>query len=174
MVFIDDILVYSKIKIEHAEHLRLVLQILTEKKLYVKLSKCEFWMKEVKFLEHIVSQGGIFIDPSKVKVVLNWEQPTTITKVRSFLGLGRYYQQFIKNFSQIALPLTELTRKDVPFVWTSKCKRSCQELKEKLTIAPVLILPDRCGPFEVYCDASKKGLGCVLMQNKNVVAYASR
>ena len=159
-VFIDDILVYSKTK---GEHLRLVLQILRERKLYAKLSKCEFWMKEVKFLGHVVSQGGISVAPSKVKAVLNWEQPTTVTEVRSFLGLAEYYRWFIKNFSQIALPLTKLTKKYAPFEWMPKCERSFQELKEKLTTAPVLTLPDPHGLLEVYCDASKKGLGCVLM-----------
>ena len=92
MVFIDDILVYLKTKQEHAEHLRLVLHILREKKLYAKLSKCEFWMKKVKFLEHVVSQGGISIDPCKVEAVLNWERPTIVTEVRSFLGLVEYYR----------------------------------------------------------------------------------
>ena len=130
-------------------------------------------MKEVKFLGHVVSQGGISVDPSKVEVVLNWERPTTITEVRSFLGLAGYYRWFVKNFSQIALPLTRLTRKNAPFEWTPECKRSFQELKEKLTTAPVLILPNPHGPFEVYCDAFRKGLGCVLMQNRNVVTYAS-
>ena len=163
VVFIDHILVYSKTEQEQAEHLRLVLQILREKKLYAKLSKCKFWMKEVKFLSHVVSQGGISVDPNKVEVVLNWERPAIVTEVRSFLGLARYYRRFVKNFSQIALPLTKLTRKNAPFEWTPECEQSFQDLKEKLTTAPVLTLPNPHGPFEVYRDASKKGFGRMLM-----------
>ena len=174
VVFIDNILVYSKIEHEHSEHLRSVLQIMRERKLYAKLSKCEFWMKEVKFLGHVVSQRGISIDPSKVEAALNWEQPTIVTEVKSFLDLAKYYRQFVKNFSQITLPLMKLTRKNIQFEWTPKYGQSFQELKEKLTIVPVLTLPDPHGQFEVYCDAFRKGLGCVLMQSRNVVTYASR
>ncbi|XLS75404.1 hypothetical protein HN51_032269, partial [Arachis hypogaea] len=174
VVFIDDILIYSKTEEEHAEHLRIVLQILREKKLYAKLSKCEFWKSEVKFLGHVVSKKGIAVDPTKVEAVMDWKQPTTVTEIRSFLGLAGYYRRFIKGFSQIALPMTKLTRKDTPFVWTPECEESFQTLKKKLTTAPVLVLPEPNEPFEVYCDASLKGLGCVLMQHRNVVAYASR
>ncbi|XP_072071853.1 uncharacterized protein [Arachis hypogaea] len=158
---------------EHEEHLRTMLQILRERKLYAKLSKCEFWKEEVKFLGHVVSKGGIAIDPSKVEAVMEWERPTTVTEIRSFLGLAGYYQRFVEGFSGIALPMTKLTRKEVPFVWTSECEESFQTLKQKLTSAPVLILPKPHEPFEVYCDASLKGLGCVLMQHRNVVTYAS-
>ena len=149
--------------------MRLVLQILREKKLYAKLSKCEFWMKEVKFLGHVVSQKGISVDPNKVEAILNWERPMTVTKIRSFLGLAGYYRRFVKDFSQIALPLTKLTRKDASFEWMPECEQSFQDIKERLTMAPMLTLLDPHGLFEVYCDASKKGLGCVLMQNKNVM-----
>ncbi|XP_072066812.1 uncharacterized protein [Arachis hypogaea] len=100
-----------------------------ERKLYAKLSKCEFWKEEVKFLCHVVSKGGIAVDPSKVEAVMEWERPTTVTKVRSFLGLAGYYRRFIEGFSRIALPMTKLTRKDVPFVWTSECEESFQTLK---------------------------------------------
>ncbi|XP_020972527.1 uncharacterized protein LOC110269186 [Arachis ipaensis] len=174
VVFIDDILVYSKTAKEHEKHLRIVLQILKERKLYAKLSKYKFWKEEVKFLGHVVSKGGIAVDPSKVEVVMDWERPTTVMEVRSFLGLAGYYRRFIEGFSRIALPMTKLTRKEVPFVWTSECEESFQTLIQKLTSAPVLILPEPHKPFEVYCDASLKGLGCVLMQYRNVVAYASR
>ena len=138
----------------------------------MKLSKCEFWMKEVKFLGHVVSQGRISVNPSKVKAMISWEWPTTITEVKSFLDLVGYYKWFIKGFSQIALPLTKLTKKNVSFKWIPECERNFQELKEKLTTAAALVLPDTRGPFEIYCDASRKGLGCILMQNWNVVAYA--
>ena len=118
VVVIDDILVYSKMEREYTDHFRMVLQILREKKLYAKLPKYEFWMNEVKFLRHVVSQGGISVDPSKVEAILNWERPTTVTEVRSFLGLAGYYRRFVKNLSQIALFLTKLTRKIAPFEWT--------------------------------------------------------
>ena len=174
VIFIDDILIYLKTKEEHEEHFRMVLEILRDKKLYDKLSKCEFWMEEVKFLGHVVLRGGISVDPSKVEAVINWERPTTVTEVRSFLGLASYYRRFIKGFSQISLPLTKLTRKNAVFAWTEECERSFRDLRQKLTSAPVLVLPDPKGAFEVYCDASGRGLGCVLMQDRNVVAYASR
>ncbi|CAJ2628780.1 unnamed protein product [Trifolium pratense] len=174
VIFIDDILIYSKDSQEHAEHLRIVLEILREKKLYAKFSKCEFWLSEVKFLGHVISQGGVSVDQSKVEAVLNWERPRSVTEVRSFLGLAGYYRRFIKSFSQIALPLTRLTRKDTPFVWNEECERSFRRLKEMLTQAPVLTIPDPTKSYVVFCDASAKGLGCVLMQDDRVVAYASR
>ena len=111
MVFIDDILVYSRDEHEHEQHLQIVLQTLTEKKLYAKLSKCNFWLKEVSFLGHIVSIEGIRIDPAKVDAVVNWKLPRSVTEVRSFLGLARYYRRFMKGFSVIACPL----RKGVKF-----------------------------------------------------------
>ncbi|XP_057761022.1 uncharacterized mitochondrial protein AtMg00860-like [Arachis stenosperma] len=145
---------------EHEEHLRIVLQILKERKLYAKLSKCEFWNEEVKFLGHVVSKGGIAVDPSKV-VVMEWERPTLVIEVRSFLGLARYYRRFIHGFSQIALPMTKLTRKDIPFVWTSECKESFQTLKEKLTSVSILILPKPQEPFGVYMLALLTMSSCV-------------
>ncbi|MCH87014.1 retrotransposon protein [Trifolium medium] len=152
----------------------IVLEVLREKKLYAKFSKCEFWLDEVKFLGHVISQGGVSVDQSKVEAVLNWERPRNITEVRSFLGLAGYYRRFIESFSQIALTLTRLTRKDTPFVWNEECEESFGQLKERLTQAPVLIIPDPNRSFVVFCDASTKGLGCVLMQDDRVVAYASR
>ncbi|XP_016173185.1 uncharacterized protein LOC107615654 [Arachis ipaensis] len=174
VVFINDILIYSKTEEELVKHLRIVLQILKERKLYEKLSKCEFWKDEVKFLGHVVSKQGIAVDPSKVEAVMEWGRPASVTEIRSFLGLAGYYRRFIKGFSQIALPLTRLTPKDASFVWTSECEEIFQALKQNLTTTPVLVLPEPNEPFEVYCDASLKGMGCVLMQHRNVVAYASR
>ncbi|XP_017416566.1 uncharacterized protein LOC108327363 [Vigna angularis] len=174
VVFIDDILIYSKSCEEHEEHLRMVLSVLREKELYAKLSKCEFWMKEVQFLRHIVSAGGISVDPAKVRAVLEWESPRSVTEVRSFVGLAGYYRRFIEGFFKIVAPLTQLTRKDHPFAWTDRCEASFQELKQKLTSAPLLVIPDKAKLFEVYCDASHQCLGCVLMQEKRAVAYASR
>src|SRR4030043_488864 len=174
VVFIDDILVYSKSEEEHVEHLRIVLQTLREKKLYAKMSKCEFWLQEVSFLGHVISRGGIAVDPVKVEAVLNWETPKSVFEVRSFLGLAGYYRRFIEGFSKLALPLTQLTRKGQVFVWDTKCEASFQELKRRLTSAPVLILPNASESFVVHCDASLMGLGGVLMQNRQVVPYASR
>ncbi|XP_022640492.1 uncharacterized protein LOC111242267 [Vigna radiata var. radiata] len=159
---------------EHEDHLRTVLGVLRERKLYAKLSKCEFWMEEVHFLGHVISARGISVDPAKVQAVFQWERPKTVTEVRSFVGLAGYYRRFIENFSRIVVSLTLLTRKDQPFVWTDWCETSFQELKQRLTSAPVLVIPDTGKPFEGFCDASHQGLRCVLIQEKKVVAYASR
>ena len=114
------------------------------------------------------------MDPSKVQSVTEWLAPTSVGEIRSFLGLAGYYRRFIENFSKIAKPMTELLKKDTKFKWTEDCETSFQELKERLTTAPVLTLPDICKEFQVYCDASRLGLGCVLMQEGKVVSYASR
>ncbi|KAG5235399.1 Retrotransposon protein, Ty3-gypsy sub-class [Salix suchowensis] len=174
VVFIDDILVYSSSYSEHEQHLRVVLQTLRENKLYAKLDKCEFWLKEVVFLGHMISAEGIFVDPRKVEAVLKWERPTNMTEIQSFLGLAGYYRRFIEGFSTITSPLRRLTRKEVKFVWSEECEGSFQELKKRLTFAPVLALPLGTEGFVVYSDASKRGLGCVLMQHGCVIAYASR
>ncbi|KAL0544053.1 hypothetical protein IC582_019164 [Cucumis melo] len=174
IVFIDDILIYSKTEAEHEEHLRMVLQTLRDNKLYAKFSKCEFWLKQVSFLGHVVSKAGVSVDPAKIEAVTGWTRPSTVSEVRSFLGLAGYYRWFVENFSRIATPLTQLTRKGVPFVWSKACEDSFQNLKQKLVTAPVLTVPDGSGSFVIYSDASKKGLGCVLMQQGKVVAYASR
>jgi hypothetical protein len=124
VVFIDDILVYSRNEEEHEGHLRLVLQKLRDHKLYAKLSKCEFWLKQVAFLGHVVSKGGISVDPSKVQDVLGWKTPTSVSDIRSFHGLAGYYRRFIEGFSRISKPMTELLEKDKEFEWTSACEAS--------------------------------------------------
>ncbi|WVZ90824.1 hypothetical protein U9M48_037084 [Paspalum notatum var. saurae] len=164
VVFIDDILVYSKDKGEHADHLRHVLQILRDNQLYAKFSKCEFWIDEVPFLGHVISKGGVAVDPGKVKDVLNWKIPTTVTEIRSFLGLAGYYRSFIEGFSKIAKPMTTLLGKNVKFEWTKECQAAFEELKKRLTTTPVLAFTDLHKTSSVYCDASRLGLGCVLMQ----------
>ncbi|KAL0559002.1 hypothetical protein IC582_003591 [Cucumis melo] len=174
IVFIDDILIYSKTEAEHEKHLCMVLQTLRDNKLYAKFSKCEFWLKQVSFLGHVVSKAGVSVDPAKIEAVTGWTRPSTVSEVRSFLGLAGYYRRFVENFSRIATPLTQLTRKGAPFVWSKACEDSFQTLKQKLVTAPVLTVPDGSGNFVIYSDASKKGLGCVLMQQGKVVAYASR
>jgi len=151
-----------------------VLGVLREKQLYAKLSKCKFWMDEVQFLGHVISAQGIVVDPTKVEAVVKWERPKSATEIRSIVGLAGYYRRFIEGFSKIVAPLTQLTQKDQPFTWINKCEESFQELKRRLMSAPILVIPDVGKPFEVYCDVSHLGLGCVLMQEKKVVAYASR
>ncbi|XP_071920667.1 uncharacterized protein [Coffea arabica] len=159
---------------EHERHLRIVLQTLKEHQLFAKFSKCEFWLEQVSFLGHIISKDGISVDPVKVEAVAEWKHPETPTEVRSFLGLAGYYRRFIKDFSKLAGPLTDLTKKHGQFVWNSKCESSFWELKKRLTSAPVLALPNGRDSFTVYTDVSREGLGCVLMQNGSVIAYASR
>ena len=174
VVFIDDILVYSKDAQEHENHLRIVLQTLRENQLFAKLSKCEFWLKEVSFLGHIVSAECIRVDPMKIEAIVNWKPPQNVTEVRSFLGLAGYYQRFVQGFSVIASSLTRLLRKGVKFEWDDKCQSNFKRLKEILVEAPVLIQPTLGKDYTMYSDDSRIGLGCVLMQDGKVVAYASR
>lgn len=174
VVFIDDILIYSKSEGEHVDHLRIMLQVLKERQLYVKLSKCEFWLETVSFLGHVISGEGIVVDPSKVDAVLQWEAPKSVTEIRSFLGLAGYYRRFIEGFSKLDLPLAQFTCKGKAFVWDIQCEESFTELKKRLTTTVILILRNPEEPFVVYCDASGLGLGGVLMQNDKVVTYASR
>jgi hypothetical protein len=142
--------------------------------LYAKLSKCEFWFKQVAFLGHVILKGGISVDPSKVQDVLSWNAPTSVSDIRSFLGLNGYYWRFIEGFLKISKPMTELLEKDRKFEWTPICEASFHELKKRLTIASILVMPDMEKSFSIYCDAAGQGLGCVLMQDGHVVVYASR
>ena len=139
VVFIDDILVYSKDAQEHEHHLRIVLQILRENQLFAKLSKCDFCLKEVSFLGHIVSADGIRVDLTKIEAIMNWKPPRTVIEVRSFLSLAGYHKIFVQGFSVIASSLTRLLQKGVKFEWDDKYKSSFERLKEKLVEAPVLI-----------------------------------
>jgi hypothetical protein len=174
VVFIDDILVYSKNEEEHAGHLYVVLQRLREHRLYAKLSKCDFWLKEIKFLGHTISQAGIVVDLDKAQEVMNWKPPTTVYQIQSFLGLAGYYRRFILDFSRIMKPMTKLLKKGAKFVWGQKCEDAFHTLRQHLTTTPVLAQPDNDKPFDVYCDASGTRLGCVLMQDNRVIAYVSR
>jgi hypothetical protein len=174
VVFIDDILVYSKNEDEHTEHIHIVLQRLRDHRLYAKLSKSDFWLKEIKFLGHTISQEGVSVDPKKLQEVMDWKPPTTVRQIRSFMGLAGYYRRFIPDFSRIAKPMTELLKKGVKYECSQKCEDAFHTLRQYLTTALVLAQPDNTKPFEVYCDASGTGLGCVLMQDNRVIAYASR
>jgi hypothetical protein len=174
VVFIDDILVYSQNEQEHEEHLRKVLRRLRDCQLYAKLSKCEFWISEVRSLGHIINRDGLAVDPKKVAVILEWKAPKDVRGIKSFIGMASYYRRFIEGFSKIARPMTALLAKKVEFKWTPACQESFEMLKQKLTTTPILVLPDVHKSFSVYCDASYTGLGCVLMQEGKVVAYSSR
>ncbi|GJV41860.1 reverse transcriptase domain-containing protein [Tanacetum coccineum] len=174
IVFIDDILIYSRNKEEHANHLRIILELLRKEKLYAKFSKCDFWIHIVQFLGHLIDNQGLHVDPAKIEAVKNWTSPTTPTEVRQFLGLAGYYRRFIEGFSKIAKPLTKLTQKNKSYIWGEEQESAFQLLKQKLCEAPILALPEGNDNFVVYCDASLQGLGAVLMQREKVIAYASR
>ncbi|GJW54392.1 putative reverse transcriptase domain-containing protein [Tanacetum coccineum] len=154
IVFIDDILIYSKIQEEHEVHLGLVLELRKKEKLYAKFSKCEFWLREVQFLGHVINGDGIHVDPSKIKAIWNWKASRTPFEVRSFLGLAGYYHRFIEDFSKIAKPLTVLTQKSKTYEWGEEQENAFQTLKDKLCNAPVLALPDGPEDFVVYCNTS--------------------
>jgi hypothetical protein len=163
VVLIDDILIFSKTEEEHEALLRLVLEKHRAHQLYTKFNKCEFWIIEVAFLGHVISAGGVWLDPGKVKDVLNWMSPTNVTEIQSFLGLDIYYRWFINDFSKIAKLMMKLLEKNKDFDWTQEFQASFEELKKWLTSAPVQILPDVSKTFDMYCDASWQGLGCVLI-----------
>ncbi|GJU72173.1 putative reverse transcriptase domain-containing protein [Tanacetum coccineum] len=169
IVFIDDILIYSRNEEEHANHLRIILELLQKEKLYAKFSKCDFWIHIVQFLGHLIDSQGLHVDPAKIEAVKNWTSPTTPTEVRQFLGLAGYYRRFIEGFSKIAKPLTKLTQKNKNYVWSEEQESAFQLLKQKLCEAPILALPEGNDNFVVYCDASLQGLGAgdaVLMQRE--------
>ncbi|GJR02651.1 putative reverse transcriptase domain-containing protein [Tanacetum coccineum] len=174
IVFIDDILIYSKSKQEHEEHLNLILDLLKKEELDAKISKCEFWIPKVQFLGHMIDSQGIYVDPAKIESIKDWASPKTPMEIRQFLGLAGYYRRFIEGFSKIAKSMTKLTQKKVKFDWDDKEEKAFQLLKEKFCSAPILALPEGAENFIIYCDASHKGLGVVLMQNEKVIAYASR
>ncbi|GJS90733.1 putative nucleotidyltransferase, ribonuclease H [Tanacetum coccineum] len=174
IVFIDDILIYSRNEKEHEEHLKTILELLKKEELYAKFSKYEFWINTVKFLGHMIDSSGIHVDPAKIEVVKNWASPTTLSEIRQFLGLVGYYKRFIEGFSKIAKPMTELTQKNQKFDWGEEQEEAFHLLKQKLCVAHILALPEGSDDFVVYCDASIKGLGAVLMQRMKVIAYTSR
>ena len=173
-MFIDDILVHLKDWEDHDTHLRVVLETLRKEQLYAKLIKCEFWLREVSFLGHIVSEEGIRVYPKKMEVIIEWKPPRNVTKVRSFLGLVGYYKRFVKGFSMTATPITRLLQKNVKFEWSEKRQASFENLKAFLTEAPFLAQPTYNKEYLIFSDASLNGLGCVLMQEGKVVACASR
>jgi hypothetical protein len=174
IVYIDDILVYSKTAEDHAKHLEIVLGKLREHKLYANGEKSEFGLMEIDFLGHIVDGSGIKPYTKKVEAIRKWKQPTTQKGVRSFLGLANYYRRFIRNFSKIAKPLSDLLKKNQAIVWTEACEHAFEELKTKLSSPPVLKFPEFDQPFEVHTDASDFAIGGVLMQGERPIAFESK
>jgi hypothetical protein len=174
IVFLENILVYSKIEEEHEQHLRMVLQVLREHQLYAKLSKCSFYQRQIHYLGHIISEEGILVDLEKVQAIREWPAPRNVTKVRSFMGLEGYYRRFMVGFSRIAHSITSLQRKGQKFQWTKECENSFQQLKQLLTSAPILKVADPDKDYVVCTDVYKEGLGGVLSQEGFVICYESR
>jgi len=179
VVYLDDILIYSKSPEEHLQHIDQVLQVLQDNQLYVGLDKCAFGLSQIDFLGHIIGADGIKPDPKKITAVTEWPVPNSVRDVRAFLGLTGYYRRFIQHYAQKALPLTDLTKADVPWRWRPESEgKAFEQLKQALVSAPVLATPDPTIPYEVYTDASQYALGAVLMQNQGKglqpVAYLSR
>eukprot|EP00253_Pinus_taeda_P017918 PITA_17918 len=174
LIFIDDILIYSRNIKEHEEHLRIVLQTLREHQLYGKFSKCDFYKEQIQYLGHIITKEGIAVDPEKIKTIMEWPTPKDVADIRSFMGLAGYYRRFVEGFSRVAYPITSLQKKGKVFKWTADCQRSFEQLKHLLTTAPVLCVADPEKEYVVCTDASKEGVGGVLMQEGKVIAYESR
>lgn len=173
LVFFDDILIYSPAWTTHLEHLAIVLDCLRQHQLFTKLSKCSFGQHKLEYLGHIVSDQGVEMDPSKVQVVQDWPCPTTVTQLKAFLGLTRYYRRFINHYASIAGPLIDLLHKD-NFRWTSEADVAFRALQQALTTTSVLSLSDFTQPFIVETDASGQGIGVVLSQNGHPIAFFSK
>jgi hypothetical protein len=174
LVFVDDILIYSKSLEGRKHHLQQVFEILQQHSLYLKKSKCSFGRSELEYLGHIISAQGVSTDPDKIKAVQQWPTPIDCKQLRSFLGLAGYYRKFIRHYGTISKPLTDLLKKNTVYVWTPQLQSSFDTLKEALVTAPVLILPDFTKEFCIETDASGKGIGAVLMQQGHPVAYLSK
>lgn len=174
VVYLDDIVIYSETMEAHLSHLRDVLSRLRQHKLYVKMEKCEFAQKEIKFLGHVISKGHCKMDRRKVQAILDWTPPTKVSELRSFLGLANYYRKFIHNYSKKAAPLTELLKKERKWCWDATCTDAFEKLKVAVASEPVLRLPNFELPFEIHTDASDKAVGGVLVQEGHPVAFESR
>jgi Reverse transcriptase (RNA-dependent DNA polymerase)/RNase H-like domain found in reverse transcriptase len=174
VVYLDDILVFSKTPDEHLKHLEEVLTVLQREHLRAKLKKCHFNQSEVKFLGHIVGREGLKVDPAKVQIINDWPVPNNLHEVRKLLGLSNYFRRFIQGYSKLVAPLTDLTRGGKSFEWTPECQHALEGIKHALTHAPVLQLPDQAKPYTIWSDASITGCGAVLFQDEHPVAYMSR
>jgi hypothetical protein len=173
LVFFDDLLIYSKTWEEHLQHVEQILAIMEGKSLYAKESKCEFGMTEVLYLGHIIGVKGVQVHQEKIQAILDWPTPKTLTELKGFLGICCYYRRFVKGFSQLCAPLTDLTRKGA-FKWSPEAQLTFDKMKKVMSTCPVLALPDFAQPFTVECDASGEGIGAVLMQNRHPIVYESR
>lgn len=174
LVFFDDILIFSKTKEEHVVYLRVVLELLRRDKWQVKMSKCSFLQRQLRYLGHVISEAGVATDPDKITAIQQWSVPQSIKDLRSFLGLAGHYRRFVKHFGIIARPLTDLLKKGTPFHWTEHQSNSFEALKSALTLAPVLALPDFSKPFCIETDAIGIGIGAVLMQGDHPLAFLSK
>nr|GEV11606.1 putative reverse transcriptase domain-containing protein [Tanacetum cinerariifolium] len=168
IVFIDDILIYSKSKQEHKEHLKLILELLKKEQLYAKFSKCKFWILKIQFLGHVIDSQDIHVDPAKIESIKDWASPKTAMEIHQIVGLAGYNQRSIEGFSKIAKSMTKLTQNKVKFDWGDKEEAAFQLIKQKLCRAPILALLEGSKDFTIYCDASIEGLDVVLMQREKV------
>jgi hypothetical protein len=173
VVFIDDILIYSKTWEEHLAHIQFVLTLLQQHGFHIKISKCSFAKRQLSYLGHIVSEQGVATDPSKISTIKDWPRPENVKDLRSFLGMTGYYRRFVPQFGMISKPLTNLLKKGTIFVWTSATEASFQALKQALIFAPVLAMPNFTLPFIIETDASAIGIGAVLQQQGHPIAYVS-
>lgn len=174
LVFMDDILIYSKTLEEHIVHLQQVLQTLADNQFYIKASKCEIAKSRLEYLGHIISGDGVATEPTKVSAVSTWPLPKTVKQLRGFLGLTGYYRRFIQNYGVICRPLTQLLKKETKFHWGAQEQQAFEALKAALVQAPVLALPDFTKTFIVETDASDLGMGAVLMQDGHPISYLSK
>ena len=173
MVFFDDVLVYSKNLFEHWNHLREVFKLMQSNQMYAKASKCSFAVQKIEYLGHFISANGVETDPQKLTVVTSWQVPSNVKELRGFLGLAGYYRKFVRGFAVIGKPLTDLLKKD-GFEWSPEAQKAFDNLKIALTSAPVLAVPNFNEPFVIETDASKTGIGAVLMQNDHPLAFISK
>jgi hypothetical protein len=174
VVYLNDILIFSKTTKEHLSHLRQVLQTLRKTHFYANPKKCDFMKEEISFLGHRVSANGLKVDPEKVRAMADWKVPKDVHGVCSFLGLANYFRRFLEGYSKMVVPLTNLTRKDKRGEWTEECQEAFKKVKHALTNAPVLAPPKLGKPFKMVLDASGVGLGAVLLQDERPVAFESR
>jgi hypothetical protein len=173
LVFMDDILIYSRTLEDHDSHLEQVFQVLLQHKLFVKFSKCDFAQPPIEYLDYIISNAGISTDPTKTEAMLNWPTPTSFTKIRDFLGLTGYYRKFIRHYGIMAKPITSIL-KQKSFSWPAEAESAFKTLKSIMCSAPVLSLPDFAEPFEIETDACDTGVGAVLSQHGHPIAFLSK
>jgi hypothetical protein len=173
LVFINNILVYSKTEEEHEKHLKIVFQTLRKHKLYANFEKCDFYQRRIQYLGHVISEEGIAVDQERIKSIMEWPIPKDVADIKSFMGITHYYHIFIKGFSKITYPITSLQKKGIRFTWSQKCQDNFNKLKKLLTKTPILWVAYRDIDFIVCVDANKEGLGGILTQQGHVICYKS-